>query len=277
MAGKKKLLLLTDLNYKAKARAFYGAEDVFLSEQLRKEFDVAICDLPSAKSFEDNADIIVVRNIGAISFFRDEYEDFKRRVNEKHLNIFNQFNGIGDQSGKQYLLDLYNEGYGVIPTVDRISNIVCLGDVNKYCIKPKNGADSNGLEYLTREELLQKKSIDGEYVIQPWIDFLYEVSFYFIDDKFEYAMYTPDKTKRWELQVYDCSEEDISYAKEFIKRSPIKKGIQRIDACRNKTGELLLMELEDLDPYLSLDLLPEDIRERFVSDMIASLKTMVKM
>ena len=40
---KKKLLFLTDLNYTAKARAFYGGEDVFLTGRLREVFDVAIC------------------------------------------------------------------------------------------------------------------------------------------------------------------------------------------------------------------------------------------
>lgn len=272
---RKKVLFLTDLNYTAKARAFYGGEDIFLTGRLREEFDVSICDLPRARSFEDNADLIVVRNIGAISFFREEYLDFRRRVNEKKLKIFNEFNGIGDQSGKQYLVDFTALGYEVIPSVDKISNVPKLGAVETYCIKPKNGADSNGIEYPNKEELMQMNLPDGEYVIQPRIDFDYEVSFYFINDKFEYAMYAPDKNKRWELKPYAYSDEDIEYAKKFIALSPVKKGIQRVDACRAKDGKLLLMELEDLNPYLSLDLLPEETRERFVADMIAALKEML--
>lgn len=30
-------------------------------------------------------------------------------------------------------------------------------------------------------------------------------------------------------------------------------GIQRVDACRSEQGELLLVELEDLNPYLSFE------------------------
>ena len=49
---RKKVLFLTDLNYTAKARAFYGGEDVFLAGRLREEFDVSICDLPWARSLK---------------------------------------------------------------------------------------------------------------------------------------------------------------------------------------------------------------------------------
>ena len=273
--SKKKILFLTDLNYPAKARTFYGAEDVLLTSRLRKEFDLAICDVPSVQSFEDNADLIVVRNIGAVSYFRDEYHNFRKRVKEKKLNIYNEFTGIGDQIGKQYLIDFSNAGYPVIPSVDKLSDLYKLGENERYCIKPKNGADSNGISFPYKDELIHMDLPDGEYIIQPWIDFVYEVSFYFINDKFEYAMYAPDKSKRWELKPYSYNSEDIAYANQFINLSPVNKGIQRIDACRTKDGRLLLMELEDLNPYLSLDLLPEDTRERVIADIITALKEML--
>lgn len=273
--SKKKILFLTDLNYAAKARTFYGEEDVFLTNRLRREFDLAICDIPSARSFEDHVDLIVVRNIGAVSYFHEEYFEFRKRVKEKKLNIYNEFNGIGDQIGKQYLIDFSNDGYPVIPSVDKLSDLYKLGDNERYCIKPKNGADSNGIKFPFKDELVHMDLPDGEYIIQPWIDFEYEVSFYFINDKFEYAMYAPDKSKRWELKPYPYNEEDIAYAEEFINLSPVKKGIQRIDACRTKDGKLLLMELEDLNPYLSLDLLSDDTREMVITDIITAIKEML--
>ena len=53
------------------------------------------------------------------------------------------------------------------------------------------------MAFLSKEELLERDLKD--MLIQPKIDFEYEVSFYFINDKFEYALYGPDKNKRWEL------------------------------------------------------------------------------
>lgn len=46
-------------------------------------------------------------------------------------------------------------------------------------------------------------------------------------------------------------EEDIAFATEFIRWNNIRSGIQRIDACRTKDGKLLLVELENLNPYPS--------------------------
>ena len=40
-----------------------------------------------------------------------------------------------------------------------------------------------------------------------------------------------------------------------------------MDACRTVDGTLLLVELEDLNPYLSLDRLPETARRHFVKNM----------
>ena len=89
-------------------------------------------------------------------------------------------------------------------------------------------------------------------LIEPAIDFEYEVSFYFINEKFAYSMYTPNSKKRWELKEYAPTEDDLKFARKFIEWNDIKHGIQRVDACRTKTGKLLLVELEDLNPFLSL-------------------------
>ncbi|SCD57622.1 hypothetical protein GA0115236_112210 [Streptomyces sp. IgraMP-1] len=49
----------------------------------------------------------------------------------------------------------------------------------------------------------------------------------------------------------------------------------RVDACRTRAGELLLVELEDLNPYLSLDLLGEEEREGFVAALKRSLRAFI--
>ncbi|MFL0507507.1 hypothetical protein ACH0B5_17340 [Ureibacillus sp. 179-F W5.1 NHS] len=44
-----------------------------------------------------------------------------------------------------------------------------------------------------------------------------------------------------------------------------------MDACRTKEGNLLLVEHEDLNPYLSLELLSPEIRDHFVETLRKSL------
>ena len=40
-------------------------------------------------------------------------------------------------------------------------------------------------------------------LIQPAIDFKYEVSFYFLNNDYQYALYAPNPDKRWELKDYN--------------------------------------------------------------------------
>ncbi len=52
----------------------------------------------------------------------------------------------------------------------------------------------------------------------------------------------------------------------------MKRGIQRVDACKLKDGSLLLVELEDLNPFLSLDLLSEKTKNGFINKFVSALK-----
>ena len=187
-----------------------------------------------------------------------------------NLKTFNEFTGKADMQGKQYLLDLTAKDYPVIPTIDSIENLELLGDCEKYAIKPKDGADSIGLEFIDKKELLERNLENT--LIQPAIDFEYEVSFYFINNTLEYALYAPDKEKRWELERYDFTRKDKEFALKFIEWNSIEKGIQRVDACRTRDGRLLLVELEDLNPYLSILELDCKTRERFMNDFMNALK-----
>ena len=267
----KKILYLTDLCYQAKGRN-YCEEDIYITGQLKEKFDVVLCHPQCAESFEDSADLIVFRNTGGVSGFPSVYDAFVKRVRAKKLPTFNTFTGKADMCGKQYLIDLTKAGFPVIPTADSLRDIGFLPETDRFVIKPKDGADSIGLEFLTRAELESRQLTDGTTLIQPAVDLEYEVSFYFINDIFEYALYAPDKAKRWELKSYPYTEDDIAFAKRFIEWNTIKRGIQRVDACRTKDGRLLLVELEDLNPYLSLLEVDAQTRAQFMQDFVAALE-----
>ena len=266
----KKLLYLTDLAYQAKGRN-YCEEDIYIASHLKDRYDIALCHPKCSLSFEKDADLIVFRNTGGVSGFKEIYDSFVQRVKENGLNTFNTFNGKADMRGKEYLLELTRQNYPVIPTIDTIDDFSILPETDRYVIKPKDGADSIGLEFLTRAELESRQPTDGTTLIQPAVDLEYEVSFYFINDKFEYALYASDKAKRWELKAYPYTEDDLAFAKRFIEWNTITRGIQRVDACRTKDGRLLLVELEDLNPYLSLLEVDEPTREHFMQDFISAI------
>lgn len=268
----KKVLFVTDLYYEARGSRIYCEEDIFLTSHLRKDFQVVICHPEDTEMFEKDFDIIVWRNAGAVIRYKDKYQAFRNRILSNNLRTYNSFNGKGDMNGKEYLIELTKAGYPVIPTIDNLKDLDNLPDVETYVIKPKDGADSIGFEFVSKTMLNEKvDSHKKNTLIQPFVNFEYEVSFYFIDKEFQYALYAPDKNLRWCLKEYVPTEQDLSFAQRFIEWNNLDWGIERVDACRTKDGQLLLVEHEDLNPYLSLSLLSPEVRNNFVETMKKSL------
>ncbi|MFD3545614.1 hypothetical protein ACFWUW_08320 [Streptomyces sp. NPDC058655] len=259
------LLYVTDLAYPARGRR-YCDEDIFLTSRLRAHFDVALCHPGDARALMPGFDAVVVRNSGPVLHYQEAYDAFRTAALAAGTPVYNPLTGRGDMAGKQYLLDLTAAGYPVIPTVDDPARLSELPQVPSYAVKPKRGADSIGLTFTATPQ-----GPAGEFLIQPRIDFAYEVSFYFVDDAFQYALHAPDPARRWELTPYEPTPADLAFARTFIDWNTLDHGIQRVDACRAPSGELLLVELEDLNPYLSLDLLPEPVRDAFVEAFARSL------
>ncbi|GAB1420639.1 hypothetical protein MASR2M15_07480 [Anaerolineales bacterium] len=266
--AKAKMLYVTDLYYPAVGRRYYE-EDLFLSGFLRQDFDLVLCHPLDTAAFEADVDVIVCRNTGPVMHYEAAYEAFRERCFNEGYRVYNPLTGKGDMQGKQYLIDLFKAGYAVIPSVEDLADWEDLPACERYMLKQKRGADSIGMAVIEREEV-PDLSLKGAF-LQPFIDFEYEVSFYFVDADFQYALYAPDKNKRWELQIYAPNQADLAFAEGFIEWNGMDYGIQRVDACRTVDGRLLLMELEDLNPYLSLAEVPGETQNAFIEALRGSL------
>ncbi|MFS8096382.1 hypothetical protein LFM09_04510 [Lentzea alba] len=268
-----KLLYVSDLAYPAKGRR-YCDEDIYLTKNLRPHFDLAICHPEDAASLMANFDTVIVRNSGPVIDYPEAYANFRTQAKRTNHRIYNPLTGKADMAGKQYLVDLTTEGYPVIPTVDHREDLPRLPASAEYVVKPKAGADSHGLEFVPHDALPARlnNTDTRDLLIQPKIDFEYEVSFYFVDHDFQYALHAPDPAHRWELTACTPTPADLDFAQKFIDWNTLDHGIQRVDACRTKAGDLLLVELEDLNPYLSLDRTSDETRQRFVKAMTDSIR-----
>lgn len=287
MPSRPTLLYVSNLTYPAKGRR-YCDEDIYLTSQLRTTFDLAICHPEDATTLMPGFDTVVVRNSGPVIDYPTAYEHFRAQAKATNQRVYNPLTGKADMAGKQYLLDLTEQAYPVIPTIDHPADLHRLPRVAEYAVKPKAGADSHGLKFVSRDQLTDHlgdqptdqlgnqtgdQTGDGErgLLIQPKIDFRYEVSFYFVDQEFQYALHAPDPSHRWELTEYAPTATDLEFAKKFIDWNALDHGIQRVDTCRTQDGDLLLVELEDLNPYLSLDRTSDATRRRFVKAMTNSI------
>jgi hypothetical protein len=262
------LLYVTDLAYQARGRR-YCDEDILLTARLREDFDLALCHPRDAAALADGFDAVVVRNSGPVLAHQEAYDAFREQALRNGTRVYNPLSGRADMAGKQYLLDLTAAGHPVIPTVDRAEDLDRLPTTDRYVVKPRLGADSIGLRIVSADEV--RAHIDGQVLVQPCVDFAYEVSFYFVDHDFQYALYAPHPDRRWALEPYRPTPEDLEFARRFIEWNALGHGIQRVDACRAPGGGLLLVELEDLNPYLSLDALDDGGRDAFVAAVKASL------
>ncbi|MFI8529234.1 hypothetical protein ACIGMX_03115 [Streptomyces aquilus] len=268
-----RILYVTDLAYEARGRR-YCDEDIYLTARLRADFDLALCDPRDAVALMDAFDAVVVRNSGPVLTYQESYDAFREHALATGARVYNPLSGRADMAGKQYLLDLHAAGFPVIPTVDRAEDLHRLPDTDRYVVKPKLGADSMGLRIVPADEA--RALATGDVLVQPCVDFAYEVSFYFVDHDFQYALHAPHPDRRWQLEPYDPTAEDLEFARRFVDWNTLDHGIQRVDACRAPGGELLLVELEDLNPYLSLEALGEGTRDAFVTAMKTSLRRFLK-
>ncbi|MFJ8811329.1 hypothetical protein [Streptomyces sp. NPDC102490] len=269
-----RILYVTDLAYEARGRR-YCDEDIYLTSRLREEFDLALCHPRDAAALLDAFDAVVVRNSGPVLEYRAAYDAFRERAVERGTRVYNQLTGRADMIGKQYLLDLTAAGYPVIPTVDRAEDLHRLPVADAYVVKPRLGADSAGLRIVPADRVAEALNDAGDLLVQPRVDFAYEVSFYFVDHDYQYALHAPHPDRRWQLEPYDATVADLDFARRFIEWNGVDHGIQRVDACRAPGGELLLVELEDLNPYLSLDALDEPARDAFVSALRTALRRLL--
>jgi hypothetical protein len=214
----------------------------------------------------------VVRNSGPVAGYPAAYAEFREWATANDALVYNELTGRGDMLGKGYLLELHALGMPVIPTTTP-GALDAIPSAAQYVAKPLHGADSAGIVLLSAADAATFDSPD--MIIQPRIDMHAELSFVFVDDDAQYALTTIPGRERWQLQPYAATEDDLAFARRFIAWNDMRHGIQRVDACRTPSGELLLVELEDLNPYLSLDLLADEPRERFVESFAAALRRLL--
>ena len=270
---RRRLLYVTDLFYAAKGRV-YRDEDLYVVERLQQWFDIAICAPLQAVALLHGFDAVVVRNSGPVIHYPAAYAAFREEARRRGTVVYNPLDGRADMIGKQYLVDLCAAGYPVIPTVDSVADVHRLPDAAAFVVKPKLGSDSIGMHVVDRAGIAGVHT--GDALIQPQLTLGHEVSFYAIDHEVQYALATADPARRWELVRHVPTAEELAFADRFLAwNDGITHGIQRVDGCRTTDGELLLMELEDLNPYLSLDVLTPDERERFVARMAASIGALI--
>ncbi len=226
-------------------------EDQLLVDFLSEDFDLIVSHPLDCLSLLYSVEGVIIRNIWPTHEYQDEWEDVKTYLRSMDLPIYNPPMFKGDIEGKDYLVVLYNKGYPVIPSIDNLDYLGMLPVVDDFWIKPKKSCDGIGAERLNKKELLARNP--KGYIIQPFMEFECEPSFFFVDNQFSHAICQKHRLLSEDVFPYNPTPADIDFARQFVRWSNLAYGIQRIDAIRTNDGSLLLTEIEDFCPYLYLN------------------------
>jgi hypothetical protein len=244
-------------------------EDALLVDFLAKDFDLIVTHPVNCLPLLRTVDGIIIRNIWPTHEYQEDWDDVKAYIRDSDIPVYNPLMFKGDIEGKDYLVVLSEKSYPVIPSVDQVEYLENLPPSSSYWIKPKKSCDGVGAERLTRQELLERKP--RGYIIQPFLEFQYEPSFFYVDNTFRHAIATRHRLLNGQTFGYGTCDEDLHFASQFVQWDNLPYGVQRIDAIRTKDGRLLLTEIENLCPYLYLDELDDCVRKDFLSGMRESM------
>ncbi len=261
MKVKPKILLLTNpLNEDPQ-------EDLFLYQRLKRSFNVQFCHPLDTLPFERKNTLFLIRNIWPTHVYQKEFEKAARRWKRKGIKTYNSLDGRADLLGKNYLMELHQKGYSVVPTYT-IKQAKKQLNARKYVIKPLFGADGSSMRVVNS---LKGIKLSRSQIVQPLIHFEEELAFYFLDNKFHYALRFKNKLQSHTTKLYLPTRKEIVLAQKFVDWNTMSYGIQRVDVLRQANNTLLMNEIEDFCPYLYLEDLSKKTQTKFISSLINSL------
>lgn len=245
-------------------------EDTLLLKYLQDEFQIQIYDISQKlpQNYLD-FDIYLFRNAWPGRIYSNELLKLYDIANKNNIIVYNSLNQkTKEYASKEYLRYLYKHHDNVIPTYD---NLIDFPNDKKVLIKPKNGGSSYGVEIYEDKQKINK-SLDG-YLIQEYIPLKKELSFYFVDKVFIYALRTraSGMENRWELEEFKPSTDMLSAAHYFVEWNNMEFGVDRIDFGLTDNNKLLLMEIESDRSYFSLEELSTETLASFIKAFKQSL------
>jgi glutathione synthase/RimK-type ligase-like ATP-grasp enzyme len=174
-------------------------------------------------------------------------------------------------SDKRYLVELGQEGFGVVPTtlveagqaVD-LQALVARNGLERFVLKPAVGAGSFGAARFTESELPAAQAYAERWLasramlVQPYLESVEhygERSLVWIDGDFTHAV---RKTPRFGADheavsaALPIADDEREAARKLVERARSPLLYARVDLARDAQGRPLLMELELIEPSLFL-------------------------
>lgn len=259
-------------------------EDYILAKSFAEDgHKVDMIDFPIPFDFENIYDAIILKNAWLLDEkdyhrYFEELGNFLQKILSSKCKLISSVDGKLDfnNSGKKYLVELFKKGYNVVPTIDNIDDFHLLPKTEKYIKKPYVSYDGFDQVSLTREEAL-KINLKDE-VLQPKLKFISEVQMYFVNDEYQYSLeYTPSKWPNYpKPHVFNPSQKYIDECKEIIRLNGASCTFNRLDFLRLDEENMIMLEFADTNPNMSLPLLDEETRSKFLANFKKAVYEYIK-
>lgn len=251
--------------------------DSLVIEPLRKrgiEVEPIIWSSPPATLNQFEA--IIMRSAWDYHTNISKFKLFLNSINKSGVPTYNPIDTMTWNINKSYLLDLSKQGVPIVPSIKiQTFNENILTHINKWSeiiIKPTVGGSAYGIKKLqtaNKKEIMREINnllFIGDVLIQPFMKEIYdgEISFIFFDKQYSHAVLKIPRVNEYRTQpqfgvtcrrVYPESRL-INQANEIIHHIKEPLLYARLDALV-VNNNLLLMELELIEPHLFLDEAPE--------------------
>jgi glutathione synthase/RimK-type ligase-like ATP-grasp enzyme len=204
--------------------------------------------------------------------YQDRHEDFLAtldRIAALGVPVFNDPGAVRWNIRKTYLRELEARGVPVIPTLwpeaptrDDIVHAMSAFGIEDVVLKRQVGGGARAQVRYTRANMPEAGSImDRPGMIQPFIASIAtegEYSFLFVDGEFSHALVKRAKSGDYRIQeayggtsqAIDPTPADRAAAQAVLAALATPPLYARVDMVRGQAGELLLMELEVIEPFL---------------------------
>ena len=188
--------------------------------------------------------------------------DYDEKLDEKYDVIIRRNTWVDKlEKTMKYLIDFIKKGYPVIPTFYNVDDALTKTDCDEYILKMEDSYGS-GLGQMVVEREKIKEIFKHGYLIQPKLKFKSEIQNYFVGNKLMYVFeYIPSKYPNYPDPIsikLNNKQKDIVCS--IAKETGLKVGFQRIDFLKLENDDLLLLEIEDNSPHMSLEELNENYR-----------------
>ncbi len=211
-SARPRILYVTDLAYQARGRR-YCDEDIHLTSRLREEFDLALCHPRDAAALLDAFDAVVVRNSGPVLATRPPTTPSASAAAERRDARVQPAHRQGGHGRQAVPARPHRRGLPGHPHRSTASR-TCTGCPSRTSTSSSSrlGADSAGLRIVLAGQVPEALAATADLLVQPRVDFAYEVSFYFVDHDYQYALHAPHPDRRWQLEPYDATVADLDFA-----------------------------------------------------------------